>query len=180
MTITRPTHSQVSELLKLVWLLSGSEPENKDKLADRDAKGISLEMQEASSYKEMIDSMKTREAAASAQLTLEDLRVKAIRDFMLDKVCKDWMRTLGRDMNGSPEDFEGFKGCVIQAFTEANEKALQRCRTCHKINQFNQAENDLLIKKCGACKKALYCSKTCQTMDWNTHQVVCRSSNSSS
>ena len=33
---------------------------------------------------------------------------------------------------------------------------------------------DVVLGKCGRCKRVLYCSKTCQIGDWKAHRKLCK------
>ncbi|KAK3810543.1 MAG: hypothetical protein J3R72DRAFT_78747 [Linnemannia gamsii] len=33
--------------------------------------------------------------------------------------------------------------------------------------------SETTLKRCGRCRRALYCSTSCQTADWTTHKVDC-------
>ncbi len=42
------------------------------------------------------------------------------------------------------------------------------CHSCGKMENEN-----IVIKKCKNCRKAKYCSKTCQSRDWTLHRIKC-------
>ena len=47
----------------------------------------------------------------------------------------------------------------------------QNCQVCAKCRQFSAQ-----LKRCSRCKLASYCSKQCQTEDWNIHRKICKAS----
>lgn len=46
---------------------------------------------------------------------------------------------------------------------------LQNCKSCHKISSDAKSS----FKRCSICKKAYYCSETCQKKDWARHKREC-------
>lgn len=56
--------------------------------------------------------------------------------------------------------------------TESTGRAIDKCRSCGK----SKSELDLEavnLKRCGRCQKASYCSKECQSSDWQAHKLSC-------
>jgi len=45
-----------------------------------------------------------------------------------------------------------------------------RCKVCQKVED---PSSSIVLKNCGGCKQKLYCSRECQTSDWNSHKLVC-------
>eukprot|EP01102_Stenamoeba_stenopodia_P003020 TRINITY_DN12953_c0_g1_i1.p1 TRINITY_DN12953_c0_g1~~TRINITY_DN12953_c0_g1_i1.p1 ORF type:complete len:448 (+),score=102.43 TRINITY_DN12953_c0_g1_i1:126-1469(+) len=43
------------------------------------------------------------------------------------------------------------------------------CVVCNKIEN----GTDMILKRCGGCKKKMYCSRECQAADWKTHKLKC-------
>ena len=56
---------------------------------------------------------------------------------------------------------------VIEQYIDAYGKhsPYPRCAFCDSITNGR--------RKCGACRAAIYCDRTCQKRDWRTHQCVC-------
>jgi len=44
------------------------------------------------------------------------------------------------------------------------------CKVCHKVED----GVSIILKKCGACKAKLYCSRECQASDWKNHKTQCQ------
>eukprot|EP01114_Cavostelium_apophysatum_P023182 TRINITY_DN8656_c0_g1_i1.p1 TRINITY_DN8656_c0_g1~~TRINITY_DN8656_c0_g1_i1.p1 ORF type:complete len:274 (-),score=19.54 TRINITY_DN8656_c0_g1_i1:126-947(-) len=45
------------------------------------------------------------------------------------------------------------------------QKKLSSCKYCSKLGED--------LKKCGKCRKAVYCSRECQVKDWSVHKRTC-------
>lgn len=55
--------------------------------------------------------------------------------------------------------------CACHLCVNNNSIITKNCIKCGRSDQ--------LLKKCGKCKKSLYCSKWCQTEDWKSHKPNC-------
>lgn len=59
----------------------------------------------------------------------------------------------------------GYSKQLEQRKDEALKKEVViKCAACSKIGDF---------KKCGRCQEAHYCSRDCQSKDWNKHKLIC-------
>ncbi|KAI1760451.1 hypothetical protein GGR53DRAFT_509557 [Hypoxylon sp. FL1150] len=79
--------------------------------------------------------------------TVASARTRGKRDFDLGD--EFWFSGLGHSVDEKP----------------TSEMASKMCLEC------GEKEGDLL--RCGRCKMARYCNKTCQKNDWSTHKNVC-------
>lgn len=64
---------------------------------------------------------------------------------------------------------------MVDSIEKAKKLQQQTCRNCNTPNRLIKTDTGKiqnLLKKCTACKNALYCSRECQRQDWNRHKKV--------
>jgi hypothetical protein len=59
----------------------------------------------------------------------------------------------------------------VPGFARLDSRELRMCELCTTTDQ--ELEGNGLLKKCGECKTALYCSQSCQKKHWKTHKSQC-------
>ena len=52
---------------------------------------------------------------------------------------------------------------------KGNKTKVKICWNCHR-----EASAEVILLKCGGCKKARYCDQECQGQDWDRHQEHCQ------
>ncbi len=105
---------------------------------------------------------------AGCDHTVKDEGGKTAHDRAEDAKTKEMLANPDTYMQEHPEEFEAARTWYRNWQQKAQEKS---CYCCGKNEQDALQEK---LSRCSQCKKALYCSRTCQSKDWKKHKQNCK------
>ena len=105
---------------------------------------------------------------AGCDYKIKDKEGKTAYDCAKGEKIKEILADPNEYMQKHPEEFEAARTWYRNWQQKAQEKS---CYCCGKNEQDALQEK---LSRCSQCKKALYCSRTCQSKDWKKHKQNCK------
>ena len=126
--------------------------------------GSAVERERAGIIMEMSENMRSSNVARAVSLAQENNEM--MRDAGGDANARRRAETLFSERLG-----ELFGEDMTEAREEGNMQLVGQCKLCSNCGKREQRPG--LLLRCGRCKMARYCNRTCQRGNWAAHKRVC-------